>query len=104
MKVKRFLYITALVFLLPVCSLAATINIPNDQQPNIQAGIDIAIDGDILLLADGTYSGTGNYNINFHGKAITVRSVNGPDRCIIDCRHSGRGFLFKRKTEAYGLG
>jgi len=60
----------------------------------IQAGIDAAVNGDAVLVGDGAYTGTGNKSIDFHGKAITVRSVNGPDTCIIDCQGSGLGFDF----------
>ena len=60
----------------------------------IQAAIDSAVDGDTVIVADGTYTGEGNHNIDFNGKAITVRSENGPADCIIDCENSGSGFLF----------
>jgi len=90
-KVLTFI-IVSIVLLLPVYSLANTINVPGDQ-PNIQAGIDAAVDGDTVLIANGTYTGNGNHNINFNGKSITVKSVNGPANCIIDCQYLGRGFL-----------
>jgi hypothetical protein len=31
-----------------------------------------------VIVADGTCTGTGNRDIDFGGKAITVRSQNGP--------------------------
>ena len=70
-----------------------TIRVPDDFQ-TIQEAIDYAIDGDTVIVGDGTYTGTGNKNIDFKGKAITVRSENGPANCIIDCELDGRGFLF----------
>lgn len=60
----------------------------------IQAAINDANDGDIVLVADGIYTGASNRDIDFLGKAITVKSANGPESCIIDCQNSGRGFYF----------
>ena len=58
----------------------------------IQDAIDDAWDGDTIWIADGTYSGPGNIEIDLQGKAITVRSENGPQACIIDCQAKGGGF------------
>jgi gingipain R len=52
------------------------INIPGDQ-PTIQAGINAASSGDEVVVAPGTYTGTGNINVTFDGKDITVRSSGG---------------------------
>jgi len=60
----------------------------------IQAAIDDSNDGDTVLVADGTYTGDGNRDIEFHGKAITVKSENGPADCIIDCQSLGNGLRF----------
>ena len=59
----------------------------------IQEAIDAAGDGDTVIVADGTYTGTGNYNIDFSGKTIAVYSENGPTSCIVDCQGAGRGFI-----------
>ena len=51
----------------------------------IQKAIDEANNGDWVIVADGIYTGDGNRDIDFRGKAITVCSQNGPKTCIIDC-------------------
>ena len=58
---------------------ASTIHVPLDQ-PTIQAGINAALKGDTVLVAPGLYV----ENINFLGKAITVKSSAGPAKTIID--------------------
>jgi len=70
------------------------LQVPGDY-PTIQSAIDAAADRDIVEIADGTYTGAGNRDLNFGGKAITVRSTTGePALCIIDCEGDGRGFSF----------
>ncbi|HYM77408.1 MAG TPA: right-handed parallel beta-helix repeat-containing protein [Candidatus Dormibacteraeota bacterium] len=58
---------------------AATINVPANQ-PTIQDAINAANPGDLVLVAPGTYT----ENINFLGKAITVKSSGGAKVTIID--------------------
>ncbi len=60
----------------------------------IQEGIEAASDGETVLVFDGTYTGDGNRDLDFGGRLITLRSENGPDRCVIDCEASGRAFHF----------
>lgn len=75
---------------------SATIQVPGGGYPTIQSGIDAANNGDTVLVANGTHTGSGNVNLDFKGKAITVRSANGVASCIIDCGSANdtRGFLF----------
>ena len=49
----------------------------------IQAAIDAAVDGDEVIIQPGTYTGQGNYNIDFKGKAITVRSIEPENPSIV---------------------
>lgn len=61
----------------------------------IQAAINASVNGDYILVANGTYTGDGNRNINFNGKSIVLKSAGGAANCIIDCQSSGRGFIFE---------
>jgi len=69
----------------------------------IQQGIDAAHDGDKVRVLDGTYTGNGNRDLDFYGKAITVGSESGPGQCIIDCEGNEtdphRGFNFHSGEE-----
>ncbi|MEW6382033.1 MAG: MopE-related protein [bacterium] len=89
--------ISALIYI--PCARAAIIRVPADQ-PTIQDGIDAAATGDIVLVSDGTYTGEGNNDLDFNGKAITVQSENGPSNCIISCQDSSRGFRFHSKENS----
>ncbi|MHC4738933.1 MAG: right-handed parallel beta-helix repeat-containing protein, partial [Planctomycetota bacterium] len=83
-------------------TLSATpgvLEVPSALYGTIQSAINAASDGDTVLVHTGTYTGPGNRELDFHGKAITVRSEN-PDNpgivatTIIDCQRSGRAFDF----------
>jgi hypothetical protein len=91
---------------------ARTITVDDDGPAdfnNIQAGIDDANDGDVVVVAPGTYTGPGNRDIDFLGKAITVRSTDPNDpnivaSTIIDCNGTEtephRGFKFHNGEDA----
>jgi len=79
---------------------------------NIQAAIDDSNDGDTIIVNPGAYTGDGNRDILFNGKAITVRSIKPSDpnivaSTIIDCNGTEaephRGFLFNSGEEANSI-
>ncbi|MHC4676624.1 MAG: hypothetical protein ACYTBZ_29420, partial [Planctomycetota bacterium] len=53
---------------------AAVHYVPTDYA-TIQVAIDASVDGDTVVVVPDTYSGPGNRNISFKGKAITVQST-----------------------------
>jgi len=70
----------------------------------IQDAIDAAANGDIIELCDATFTGTGNRDLDFGGKCLTVRSQSGNrNACIIDCEHAGRGFYFRSGEECHAI-
>lgn len=68
------------------------IRVPQDYG-TLQDAINAAADGDVILVADGVYTGPGNRGIWFN-KAVTIRSEHGAERTIIDCENLDRGFIF----------
>jgi predicted outer membrane repeat protein len=69
----------------------------------IQEAIDVTADGDAVVILDGTYTGIGNWDIDFEGRGIIVSSSNPDDPCVvvetlIDCQgdpfNLRRGFKF----------
>ncbi|MHC4184802.1 MAG: outer membrane protein assembly factor BamB family protein [Planctomycetota bacterium] len=76
---------------------------------NVQAAINDSNDGDIIYVLPGNYTGSGNRDVNFAGRAVTVTGVDPEDpyivaATVIDCdandadRH--RGFLFNSGEES----
>lgn len=81
---------------------ARTLEVPSPNYPTIQAAIDDANEnaGDDVHVAPYAYGGFGNYNLDFRGKGITVRSSDPNDPnvvagTIIDCKGLGRGVVFQ---------
>jgi hypothetical protein len=86
---KMFATLSA-VLLLAMAAHAETLLVPS-QYPTIQAGINASVDGDTVLVSPGTYV----ENIDFRGKAITVKSELGAVSTIIDGNQVASTVMFE---------
>ncbi|MFC1676262.1 right-handed parallel beta-helix repeat-containing protein [Planctomycetota bacterium] len=106
---RRVTSVVVFLIVLAICQTALaerTITVDDDGPAdfnNIQAAINDSNNGDTIIICTGTYTGQGNRNIDFMGRAITVRSINPDDpdivaATVIDCNGSEgnfhRGFSF----------
>ena len=74
----------AAVLVVSSWAAADILHVPGDYR-TIQEAIDAAMDGDEVEVHPGTY----NETIDFLGKAISVRSSDGPQVTIIDAQQTG---------------
>lgn len=90
-------------------SVVVTLYVADGNQPTIQSLIDAVENGDTVVVPPGAYFGDGNRDLDFKGKAITVRSIdpNDPDvvaATIIVCQGTEavphRGFHFHNNEDA----
>jgi serine protease AprX len=88
-------------------SITLYVSDPNAQ--TIQDAIDAAEDGDIVIIDPGIYTGEGNRDLDFKGKAITLRSIDPDDpdvvaTTVINCQGSEsephHGFYFHTNEDA----
>ncbi|MHC4544662.1 MAG: right-handed parallel beta-helix repeat-containing protein [Planctomycetota bacterium] len=99
MAKKNIITIACFIVVLTANSALGTIRYVPKEYANIQDAINACQDFDTVVIAPGRYIGPGNRNINFRGKAITVRSTEPTNsqiinETIIDCEGQGRGFTF----------
>ena len=91
---SQTLFVFCCVALLCGVADGATLYVPEGGYATIQAAIDRAVSGDTILVAEGTYRGPGNRDLDFRGKTLVLRSEKGPGHTIIDCEGRARGFYF----------
>ena len=70
-------------------AFGATILVPSEQ-PTVQAGIDAALEGDVVLVSPGIYV----ENINYKAKDVTVQSESGSFVTYLDGRDAGAVVIF----------
>lgn len=70
-----------------LCPVGITHTVPTEYG-TIQEAIDAALEGDTVLILDGTYTGAGNRDLIIDNKYITLISQNGPEYTIIDAQGS----------------
>jgi len=106
---KKTILLNLVVLLVTVALAPAATRLVPGEYATIQAAIDACVDGDVVIVAPSTYTGPGNRDIDFLGKAITVRTTdpNDPDivaATIIDCNGTvtepHRGFYFHSGEDA----
>ncbi len=66
---------------------------PDGPKRTIQAAMNLAQGGDVVLVADGIYTGSGNKWLFFPDQEFTLRSASGPEGCVIDLQRSGVAFF-----------
>ncbi|MCK4999382.1 MAG: hypothetical protein KAS23_07600, partial [Anaerohalosphaera sp.] len=64
----------------------------------IQAAINAYQDHDLVLVKEGTYTGSGNCDLNIT-KSLRLYGVHGPEGCVIDCEHAARGMSVISTTQ-----
>lgn len=68
----------------------STIHVPGDQ-PTIGMALYFAVSGDTILVGPGTYN---EFNLDFMGRNVTLRSTSGAAATTIDAGDQGRVFWF----------
>ncbi len=91
----KYSLILAALFAFPASGFSATLYVP-DNYASIQDAVTAAVGGDTIIVRTGTYC----ENIDFLGKAVTVRSEWGPAATTIDGMKTGSVVVFQSGESA----
>jgi len=94
--ILRLTVISALLatIVLAPTALATTRTVPTDFL-TIQEALDASTTGDTVLVLQGFYSGSGNVELDFHGKSMTLRGDTAGFGAIIGCNRTARAFVMQ---------
>ncbi|MGA2915959.1 MAG: S8 family serine peptidase [Sedimentisphaerales bacterium] len=92
---RKIAFCLTVTFLLTNLAAAATLHVPADY-PTIEAAIAAVSNPltDTIVVADGNYTPLSSNGFEIAGLPIRLKSENGPQNCIIDCKNIGRAFYF----------
>jgi hypothetical protein len=83
----RLLFVLACLAGLSVAAPAATLQVGDDSLSDfktIQEAVEAALDGDIIVVNPGTYTGAGNCDIDLLGKEVTITGADPLDPNIVE--------------------
>jgi hypothetical protein len=89
-KILYYIDLSLSLLFLSINALGAIIYVTMPGYPNFQVRNNVATTGDIMLVADGIYTDPRNNNIDSRG-GVTIKSTNGPESTIIDCKNDRSG-------------
>ncbi|MFC1617714.1 right-handed parallel beta-helix repeat-containing protein [Patescibacteria group bacterium] len=82
---KKGLLLVAILLLTSLSGKAITIHVPGTIDLSLQQAINVAKNNDLVIIANGTYSGEGFVELDFQGKEIVIESAGGAENCTIIC-------------------
>lgn len=103
---------TCLLALMGVVTLSAGLHpahaetyLVDDDEPakfrTVQSAVDFARDGDVIIVNPGTYTGSGNRDIDLKGKALTIIGADPYDAAIVGATVIDPGGTSERPHRAF---
>ncbi len=87
MNARILLPLTGILLAFPAAAVEISVRADGlGDVPTIQDAVDTAMPGDEIVLEDGTFTGTGNRDVDLGGKDLVIRSRNGAGFVTIDAQ------------------